>query len=106
MDAVPPQLPDRAQARAWLLTNLLVLPGLGSVMAGRQCGWLQMAMALSGFGLTAWWIITFSLEWLREQALPGNGGPHLVAGLLGVLLFLIAWTWALTTGWCVLRRAL
>ena len=42
------------EARAWtsLMTNLLVLPGLGSLLAGRRAGWPQAALALAGFALS------------------------------------------------------
>ncbi len=105
MEATPPRLPDRSQTRAWLLTNLLVLPGLGSVLGGRRRGWLQMILALGGFGLTAWWATLFVVEWVRDKTFPLTGGSHLAAGLIGVLLFIIAWVWGLVTGLNLLRTA-
>ena len=104
--AAPPKLLDRSTARNCLLTNLLVLPGLGSVMAGRHVvGALQILTALAGFGLTGYWFTTFGAAWLRSASFPLDGGPHLRWGLLGVGLFTAGWCWALVTSLRMLRRA-
>lgn len=103
---VPPKLLDRAVARNCLLTNLLVLPGLGSLMAGRRiAGVLQMLLTLTGFGLTGYWFTTFCYQWWQTRCFPFDGGPQLGWGLLGVLLFLAGWGWALATGLRILRAA-
>jgi hypothetical protein len=104
--AVPPKLLDRAAARNCLLTNLLVLPGLGSLMAKRRVtGILQILLALTGFGLTGYWFTTFGVAWWQTESFPFDGGPHLRWGLLGVLLFLAGWGWGLATGLRIARAA-
>lgn len=96
---------DEARAWACLLTNLLVLPGLGSLIAGRRSGWPQAVLALVGFVLTTVWLVGFLAEWGRSGDFPLDPGPHLPAGALGVLLFAVSWVWGLLTGLLVLRDA-
>jgi hypothetical protein len=102
---VTPKRWDRVKARDFLLTNLLVLPGLGSVMAGRRVGYMQGLLALSGVVLTmvfavdlvrGWW-------WMGELVLPT--GRSLLVGGLGILLFAAGWCWGLATGLKLLRDA-
>jgi hypothetical protein len=94
---------ERDRARAALSTNLVVLPGLGSLLMGRRSGWLQAPLALAGMVLSVRWLVLVLLDWRRAAALPGTV-PH--AGLLlqGVALFAVAWLWALATSLAVLRR--
>lgn len=89
---------DEARAWACLMTNLLVLPGLGSLLAGRRAGWPQTALALVGFALTAVWLVWFVVAWSRTGSLPLDGGPYLPWGAFGVLLFALSWVWGLFTG--------
>ena len=97
---------DRNAAQACLWLNLLALPGLGSFLAGRRLtGVVQAALALTGLGLTLWWVISFLAAWARTLSFPQIGGLHLLRGLLGVLLFLVSWLWGLATGLVVLSRA-
>jgi len=83
----------------------LVLPGLGSWLAGQRfAGVLQAALALTGFGLTAFGLITFLSACLRAQSFPMSGVQYLLQGMLGVVLFLASWLWALVTNLAILRR--
>jgi len=100
----PPKLCNRTSARNYLLTNLLVLPGLGSWLAGQRfVGVLQVALALTGFVLTAWWCVSFFAAWLRTQSFPWDGGPQFRLGLVGVALFAAGWFWALATSLATIR---
>jgi hypothetical protein len=96
---------DEARAWACLMTNLLVLPGLGSLLAGRRVGWLQAALALVGFALSTVWLVWFVATFFREGGFPLDGGPYLPAGLLGVLVFAVSWVWGLLTGLRVVRES-
>jgi hypothetical protein len=96
---------DEARAWACLMTNLLVLPGLGSLLAGRRVGWLQAVLALAGFALSALWLVWFAATFMREGSFPLDGGPYLPAGAAGVLLFAVSWIWGLATGLGVVRGA-
>lgn len=103
---LPPHLEAaRAKARVHLLTNLLVLPGLGSLLAGRKVGWVQAAVAATGVALTVMWFTSFVTAWVKLEEFPADGGPHLRLGLLGLGLFAIAWVWALATSLQILRES-
>ncbi len=103
---------DVAKARACLLSNLLVLPGLGSVIASRAVGWAQITLAVLGFcasGTGAVW----SLGWiLKNREAMGEGivelsGLWLPLGVAvsGLALFAAAWLWGLFTGLNLLHEA-
>ena len=101
---VPPKLTDRASARNYLLTNLLVLPGLGSWLAGKRlAGVLQVVLALTGFGLTGVWFVSFLGACIQKETVPWDGGPQFRLGLIGVALFLAGWFWAIVTSLRILR---
>ena len=105
--SAPPLIkpPDQTAARNCLFTNLLVLPGLGSILAGRLVGWLQAPLALTGFVLTNVWVVLFAVAWFQTGEIPQNGGPHIWLGLLGVTLFAVTWVWSLITGLSMLRKS-
>lgn len=94
---------ERDRAWAAFSVNLVVLPGLGSLLMGRRSGWLQAPLALGGMALGLRWLVLVLLDWRRAGALPETL-PR--AGLLleGVALFALAWLWALATGLALLRR--
>lgn len=94
---------DPTVAWSCLVTNLLVLPGLGTLVAGRRTGFAQAALALAGFALTLAWLVFFIATWIRLRAFPFGGGPSLRWGVLGVLLFLLAWLWSLASGLAIVR---
>ena len=96
---------DEARAWACLMTNLLVLPGLGSLLAGRRAGWPQAAVALVGFVLSTIWLAWFVVAWWRTGSFPLDGGPYLPMGLLGVFLFAVSWVWGLVTGLAVVGES-
>lgn len=104
--AVSPQPIGRDKAWTLLLTNALVLPGLGSFLAGRRwAGALQAATALLGFALTVVWLWSYAAEILRLHGLPEGLGPHTALGLAGLLVFLVSWAWSLGSGLAILREA-
>ena len=86
--------------------NLLVLPGLGSFLARRQvAGAAQAMLAGTGFGLSFWWLILLGRQWTEEGYFPWDGGTDFRIGVTGVLLFAVAWVWALATSLSVVRAA-
>lgn len=108
--------PSPEIARGCLTTNLMV-PGLGSLAGGRKIGWLQMALCFTGEGLTIFfgarlffWVLA---HWsaiyhsnaddpftpLREM------WPHLRLPLLGIILYVTSWLWALSTSLLLLKKA-
>ena len=100
----PPKLLNHTSARNYLLANLLVLPGLGSWLAGRRfAGVLQMALVFTGFGLVVFWFVAFLNACIQTEMFPTDGGPRLLQGALGVVLFMASWLWALGTSLRILR---
>src|SRR5207245_11084787 len=77
---------DETRAWACLMANILVLPGLGSLIAGRRSGWPQAAGALGGFALTLVWLGWVVGAWSRTGSFPLAGGPYLPEGLGGAML--------------------
>lgn len=88
---------DRPTAWAYTLTNLLTLPGLGSLAGGRKVGYAQAALALAGFALTLWWLAKTVLEWFARGELPAELNLTLLWGLIGAALYGLAWLWSLGT---------
>ena len=94
------------QARAELLADLLLLPGLGTLASGRRLsGLMQAGLALTGFGLTLFWFASYFLFLLREGSLPEGLGPRGALGLGGLGLFALAWLWSLVSGLGRLKAA-
>lgn len=94
---------EQDRAWSWMLTNLLVLPGLGSVLGGRRVGYLQAALALAGLVLSLMFVAGFVHEWWTLRQLPELTGRWLLLGAGGVALFACSWLWALLTSLLLLR---
>ena len=106
----PPTLDDSGRAWGLVSINLLVLPGLGTIIGGRKIGWLQAALALIGFGIAALALVSFIIHWFQisqpSSLNPGEATTNLMAGefaptlyhcLTGLAIFAVAWGWALLT---------
>lgn len=105
----------RKEARACCTANL-VLPGTGSLMAGRWTGWPQAALCLAGFLLSMVFGTKFVFwgiqHWAELHDPYGDPAETLLAiwhgsrfALLGIFFFSIAWLWALCTSLAVLSAA-
>lgn len=70
---------SQAVAIVALLLNILIWPGLGSLIAGEQVGWAQGFLML--------------------------GGVFLAIILIGIPMMLGAWIWGIITGVELLRRS-
>jgi len=100
----PEPRPERSKAWSCLVTNLVVLPGLGSVMAGRKSGYAQIVLALLGFIITLVALVRIVLLWVQDFQFPS--GTHLVgAALIGLAVFVLAWGWSLLTSLAVFRKS-
>ena len=86
---------DKPTAWACTLTNLVTLPGLGTVAGGRGVGYVQAGVALVGFGLSLLGVAGALRDWLHDGELPHTLTRSLEAGLVGISLYLTAWLWAL-----------
>jgi hypothetical protein len=94
------------ETRAWTLLgiNLAVLPGLGSILAGRRlAGIAQAIVSSAGAILSTWWLLLLLRQWADEGYFPADGGNDLRIGVAGVVLFGISWLWSLVTSLSVLR---
>ena len=85
-----------------MVTNLLVLPGLGSVLAGRKSGYVQIILAVAGFLVTLVALVKIVLVWVQDFQFPADG--HLIGvAFIGLAVFLLAWTWSLVTSLAVFK---
>jgi hypothetical protein len=93
----PPKPVKRLAAWVCLLLNLFVLPGLGSLIVRQPLkAAIQIILALGGFALTMVGGGPLLETILRTNALPDQLGGSFWTAVVGVILFLIAWVWALT----------
>jgi hypothetical protein len=89
------------------------MPGAGSLAAGRCIGYLQMALALAGLGISSVTTVRF-VSWYLDH-LPEVREPdmetvfailqELRGPALGLAIFTAGWLWALVTSWQILRSA-
>jgi hypothetical protein len=107
---------DRQTAWGCLTANLLGVPGLGSLAAGRRVGYGQMILSLSGLALTSAFGIHFIIWYASHSAevnqLDDEGMAHvgelwihLRSALLGIGVFLTAWLWSLASSLSILAQA-
>ena len=92
-------------AWACLFTNLMGIPGLGTIMAKRWEGVPQLALSIAGGVVTTWWMVTFVLAVLRSGSLPPPEESDLGRALAGLGLFGAGWLWALASSLAQLRAA-
>jgi hypothetical protein len=114
-----PDLSAREIAQGSLTANLAI-PGLGSVVAGRKVGFVQMAVYFSGFGLTICFGLRFVVwalsHWSQFYAEFYSPDADVITAmndlwlrtrwaLLGIALFVISWVWAFSTSRALLAAA-
>ena len=109
----PPPIIDRKTALGCLCANLLVLPGLGSLTAGKRSGYWQIALALLGFvstSLFATWFVYALIQlepipssWPQWQSVMIEWKPRLILGAFGFGTFTLAWLWALQCSLQILK---
>jgi hypothetical protein len=92
-------------AWACLVTNLIGVPGMGTLMARRVWpGVAQLVLAIAGGVLMTWWIAAFVIAELRTMEIPPPGGPGLPMIFWGLGLFTAAWVWAAVSSLLFLRE--
>ena len=95
---------DETFAWGCLVTNLVGVPGVGTLLAGhRAAGAGQLALALAGGVPLTYYVLAFLGAVLRTLSVPPEGGPPLGIGLLGLGLFAAGWLWSLVSSVQVLR---
>ena len=104
MENAPPAQLSRSTAWGCLLANLIV-PGLGTLVVYRRAGIIQVLVSQLGFALTLVWAIWFAVTWAQARTFPDDLGPYFGLGILGAMLFLIAWIWSLASSLNLLRQA-
>jgi hypothetical protein len=96
---------ERPAVWACLLSNVLVLPGLGTFIVGlRITGVIQMLMSLAGMGISLGWFAWFFMEYYKTREVQEALQVRLWLGFVGVGLFMLAWTWALATSLSIVIR--
>jgi len=88
---------DRTGARTCLLLNLGAWPGLGSVMAGRVSGWLQMVLSLGGLLVVVAALFRFMGMLMDETRYPTWQDSFVWMAIGGFAAFVAAWIWSLLT---------
>ena len=97
---------DEDFAWACLLTNLVGIPGLGTLMAHRREGIPQLVLSIVGGVATTWWLVLFVAAELRQPSLPPPpDAPDLGLALWGIGIFIVAWLWSLASSLTLLRAA-
>jgi len=102
-------------SKAWSCAamNQLAFPGLGTVMGGRKIGYVQALLMIVGFALTlyfmCWYIASllqapFQSDW-NEGAFHGELSHRKWTGIVGAIVCLIAWLWALVSSLAILKEA-
>src|SRR5712671_4285252 len=104
-----------SRSKAWTLAalNQLAFPGAGTVMAGRKIGYAQATIMVVGFVLVMLYlfVIIGSLmslltgENTSEAAIEADRHRYAWAGILGLVLSVLAWFWALASSISMVRNA-
>jgi hypothetical protein len=114
--ALGPRRPLSRQTAWGCLTTNIVMPGAGSLLAGRIAGYPQLALAIGGtivsliFGVhfIFWSIANWSRLHSPEAdplAALAENWQHLKWALSGLGLFFLGWLWALVTSIGIVSRA-
>lgn len=101
--------PLSLEAAQGCLASNLALPGLGSVMAGRPSGYVQLLLAAGAMALTAifggrfiYWALAHWADLYGPQADPAEAlleiWQHVRWAFLGFVFFGVSWLWSLETG--------
>ena len=77
-----------------MAANTFVLPGLGSILAGRKLGYAQVVLAVIGFSLSSLWFIGFVINFIRTGNPLEGFLEQLPLAVGSVALFAISWIWA------------
>lgn len=83
----------------------MVLPGLGTRLAGRPGGLAQMLLAIVGFVALVGWGLSVGVSWALEGVLSWGEPPWSWVGLAGFALSLASWAWGLASGLALVRES-
>jgi hypothetical protein len=96
---------DKPTAWACTVTNAATLPGLGTIAGGRKVGYVQAVFALLGFALSLVGLLEHLRVWYSTGEMPEGFTRGLFVALVGLMLFGLAWLWALASSIQLHREA-
>lgn len=111
----PPPLRKKSRVHSWGLAvaNQLALPGLGTVLAGRKIGYVQLLLSAIGLTLTSAfiaWSVPNMGDWLNvpqdDQQILANfekWKPWLAVAFAGIAIVAVSWIWALFSSRSILN---
>jgi len=95
--------PSRAAAWSCLAANLFLWPGLGSIAARRKVGLVQMGLSAAGVVMVCVCFVWFFYHWVKAGRPPAWSGPYVRIGVMGAVIFMLSWFWALATSISIVR---
>ena len=96
---------NRSEAWGCLMMNLLVCPGMGTIVAGKRIGFVQLAGAGIGMALTLVGVFKLLGEFSMSAGQLNINSQTVFIALFGIGLFLIFWAWGIVSGISILRSA-
>lgn len=103
-DANPPP-PEPAQAWGMAAANLLLWPGLGTALARRKSGVVQMGLSGAGVVMALAGVVGLYTRWLTSMEFPGWRDRYVLLLVAGLGLFAVTWLWALASSILIIRSA-
>lgn len=100
-----PPPPDPAKAWGLAAANVLLWPGLGTALARRWSGLLQMGLSGGGLVMALVGLIGFYGRWINTTEFPGWRDRYILSFIVGMGLFTITWLWALVSSIQIIRAA-
>lgn len=85
--------------------NLLLWPGLGTILARRKSGLVQMGLSGGGLAMAMVGLVGFYSRWVSTTDFPGWRDRYLLAFLTGIGVFTMVWLWALVSSVQIIRSA-
>jgi len=74
-------------------------------MGGRKvAGYVQIILGLAGFLITLVALVKIAFAWVQDFQLPADASLYRSA-IIGMAVFLGAWTWSLLTSLALLRES-
>ena len=106
MPVTPSEKSSRERVWSCVLINQCATPGLGSLLCRRFfSGTGQLLLAVAGFVLVLGWMWQFFYRlYLRQSGDPVPRSSYAWMGKWGLLLFGVAWLWALFTSISLIRQ--